>query len=431
MNICVIGVGYVGLVTGACFANLGNEVICVDKDRQRITGLNRGQIPFYEPGVQEIVHRNARAGRLSFSTNLKQSILRSEVIFIAVGTPSTKNGKADISAVIDVAQGIAKAMKTKTFKVIVNKSTVPVGMGDIVTKILLENGIKKESFAVVSNPEFLREGSAISDFMSPDRIVIGASDNRAFNVISELYRSLNAHMIFTSIKSAELIKYASNAFLATKISFINEIAGICERVGSDVVEVANAVGLDHRIGREFLNAGIGWGGSCFPKDILALMHLAREHGYEPQILDAIHEVNNYQIDAFVGKIEKQLRNLRGKKITVLGLAFKPETDDLRDAPSLKIIDRLIAKGARITAYDPVAEKTAKKVQKQLTFCNKVYEAIEGADAVVVATEWGEFRDLDLEKVKKLMKTPIIFDGRNIYDPKRMRELGFSYHGVGR
>ncbi|MFA4905618.1 MAG: UDP-glucose/GDP-mannose dehydrogenase family protein [Candidatus Margulisiibacteriota bacterium] len=431
MKLAVIGTGYVGLVTGACFANLGNEVICVDKDKPRVLGLNRGQVPFYEPGLQEIVHRNAQAGRLSFSTDLSRSAKSSEIIFIAVGTPSTEDGKADVSAVMAVAKGIAKAINPKSFKVIVNKSTVPVGMGDIVSKILLENGVRKENFAVVSNPEFLREGSAVSDFMNPDRIVIGASDNRAFNVIGELYRSLNAHMIFTSIKSAELIKYASNAFLATKISFINEIAGICERVGSDVEEVANAVGLDHRIGREFLNAGIGWGGSCFPKDILALMHLAREHGYDPQILDAIHEVNNYQVDAFVGKIEKQMKNLRGKKITVLGLAFKPETDDLRDAPSLKIIDRLISKGARITAYDPVAEKTAKKVEKQLTFCNKVYEAIEGAEAVVVATEWGEFRDLDLLKVKKLMKKPVIFDGRNIYDPKRMRELGFSYFGVGR
>jgi len=304
-------------------------------------------------------------------------------------------------------------------------------MGDIVTKILIENKVSDKYFSVVSNPEFLREGSAISDFLNPDRIVVGASNNRAFNIITELYRSLNAHIIFTSVKSAELIKYASNAFLATKISFINEIANICERVGSDVVEVANAVGMDKRIGNEFLNAGLGYGGSCLPKDVSALIHLARESGYDPQVLTSINEVNEYQIDSFIGKIVKNLKNVRGKNIAVLGLSFKPETDDLREAPSLKVIRSLIKKGARIKAYDPAAEKPARKLIPQVTFSPGIYEAIQGADAIVFITEWPEFRDIDLEKARKLVKKPYLFDGRNIYDAKRVREAGFKYFGVGR
>jgi len=324
-----------------------------------------------------------------------------------------------------------KKNKSGKFKVIVNKSTVPVGMGDIVTKILIENKISEKDFSVVSNPEFLREGSAISDFMNPDRIVVGASNNRAFNLITELYRPLNAHVIFTSVKSAELIKYASNAFLATKISFINEIANICERVGSDVLEVANAMGLDKRIGRQFLNAGIGYGGSCFPKDVLALMHLAREQGYDPQILSSVTEVNDFQSDAFVGKILKELKNLRGKRISVLGLSFKPDTDDLREAPSLKVINSLLKKGAQITVYDPAVSSNSKKELKELSFADGVYEAIDGADAIIVVTEWAEFKEIDFDRAKKLVKGRIIFDGRNIYDPKRVRESGFKYIGVGR
>lgn len=444
MKLAVVGTGYVGLVTGACFANLGNEVICIDKDKERLAVLNKGEVPFYEPALPEMVLKNHRAGRLNFSANLQDAIRAAEVIFIAVGTPPKADGQADISAVVEVAQGIAKALKDQKlarrspkggggskFKVIVNKSTVPVGMGDIVTKILIENGVPENRFAVVSNPEFLREGSAISDFMNPDRIVIGASHNRAFNVITELYRPLNAHIIFTSIKSAELIKYASNAFLATKISFINEIANICEKVGSDVSEVANAVGLDRRIGKEFLNAGLGYGGSCLPKDVSALIHLARESGYDPQILTSVNEINEYQIDAFIGKITKTLKNLRGKQIAILGLAFKPETDDLREAPSLKVINALLKKGARIKAYDPAAEKVARKLIPQVEFCQGVYEALSGSEAMVVVTEWPEFVELDLEKAKKLMKKPYLFDGRNIYNQKRAREIGFKYFGVGR
>jgi UDPglucose 6-dehydrogenase len=436
MKLCVIGTGYVGLVTGTCFANLGNEVICVDKDKKRVASLRKGVVPFYEPGLEDMVLRNTKAGRINFSVDLIRGIQKSEVIFIAVGTPSKETGEADVSAVIEVANGIAKALKagsksstaSKKYKVIVNKSTVPVGMGDIVSKILVEKGIPEKSFAVVSNPEFLREGSAISDFMHPERIVIGASNNRAFNVITELYRPLNAHIIFTSVKSAELIKYASNAFLATKISFINEIANICERVGSDVSEVAYAIGLDKRIGREFLDAGLGYGGSCLPKDVSALIHLARENGYDPQMLNSVNEVNQYQIDAFVGKIVKHLKKIRGKQITVLGLSFKPETDDLREAPSLNIIRSLQEKGARIKVYDPSLRG---KSIPGIELCGDVYSALKGSEAVVLATEWAEFRELDFERVKKLLKKPIVFDGRNIYDPKRMRELGFTYHGVGR
>ncbi|MFA4966613.1 MAG: UDP-glucose/GDP-mannose dehydrogenase family protein [Candidatus Margulisiibacteriota bacterium] len=432
MKLAVIGTGYVGLVTGACFANLGNEVTCVDKDKQRLGVLEKGEVPFYEPGLPEIAAKNHKAKRLLFTSDLNSAVKKAEVIFIAVGTPPKENGQADISAVIEVAKGIAKALKgNKKFKVIVNKSTVPVGMGDIVTKILKEMKIPESSFSVVSNPEFLREGSAISDFLNPDRIVIGASNNRAFNIITELYRSLNAHIIFTSVKSAELIKYASNAFLATKISFINEIANICERVGSDVKEVAYAMGMDKRIGREFLNAGLGYGGSCLPKDVSALIHVAREAGYDPQVLTSVNEINNYQIDSFIGKISKTLKNLRGKNIAVLGLAFKPETDDLREAPALKVINDLIRQGARIKAYDPAAEKSARKLIPQVTFSPGVYDAIEGADAIVLVTEWPEFMDLDLEKARKLVKKAYLFDGRNIYDPKRVREAGFKYIGVGR
>jgi UDPglucose 6-dehydrogenase len=432
MKLCVIGTGYVGLVTGACLANLGNEVICVDKDRERLAALKKGKVPFYEPGLPELVARNRPAGRISFASDLSATVKRSEVIFIAVGTPSKPNGEADVSAVCSVAQGIARALKgAKKFKVIVNKSTVPVGMGDIVTRILVRSNISEKYFSVVSNPEFLREGSAISDFLNPDRVVIGASDRRAFNVITELYRSLNAHLVFTSVKSAELIKYASNAFLATKISFINEIANICERVGSDVREVACAMGMDKRIGKDFLNAGLGYGGSCLPKDVSALIHLARESGYDPQILNSVNQVNQRQIDAFINKIARSLKRVRGKNITIVGLSFKPETDDLRDAPSLKVIRALLKMGARIKAYDPAAEKPAQRLLPQVSFCPGVYDAIQGADAIIFVTEWPEFRDLDLDKARKLVKGPHLFDGRNIYDPKRSREAGFKYIGVGR
>jgi UDPglucose 6-dehydrogenase len=436
MKICVIGTGYVGLVTGACLSGLGNEVICVDKDRSRVASLKNSVIPFYEPGLKEMVLKNQKAGRITFTGNIKDAITRSDVIFIAVGTPSRETGEADVSAVVEVAGQIAAILRSdgklsKKFKVIVNKSTVPVGMGDIVTKILLEKGVPNGNFAVVSNPEFLREGTAVSDFMSPDRIVIGAPNNKAFNIITELYRPLNAHILFTTVKSAELIKYASNSFLATKISFINEIANICEKVGSDVVEVANGMGIDKRIGREFLNAGIGYGGSCLPKDVSALIHLAKMNGYDPQILIAVNRTNDEQRKMMIEKIEKVLKPLKGRTIGVLGLSFKPETDDLRDAPSIEIIQELQKKGVKIKAYDPVAEVKARKLLKGVVFSGNAYDALKNTDAAVVTAEWGEFRELDMEKVKKTMKVPIIFDGRNMYNPKRMKELGFRYYGVGR
>lgn len=431
MKLCIIGTGYVGLVTGACFANLGNQVACIDKNDHRISSLKKGEIPFYEPGLPDLVAKNVKAGRLKFSEDLISGVKQAEVIFIAVGTPAKETGEADVSAVTTVANQIAKALRSKgthKFKIIVNKSTVPVGMGDIVTKILVENGISEKHFAVVSNPEFLREGSAISDFMNPERVVIGASNNRAFNTITELYRPLNAHLVFTCVKTAELIKYVSNAFLAMKISFINEIANICERVGADVAEVANAVGLDKRIGREFLNAGIGYGGSCLPKDVSALIHLACQNGYEPQLLNSVRDVNEYQGEAFVGKIIQSLKKVKGKQITVLGLSFKPETDDLREAPALNIVKVLKERGAKVKVYDPSYRKMSLDGAE---FCTDVYSSLEGSEAMILATEWAEFRELDFERVKLLLKKPIIFDGRNIYDPKRMKELGFIYHGVGR
>lgn len=434
MKICVIGTGYVGLVTGACLANLGNEVICVDKEKKRIISLQNGEAPFYEPGLEDLLIQNSQAKRLSFSYDLIEGVQRAEIILIAVGTPAKKSGEADISAVIEVANNISRALKAdkagqyRKFKIIVNKSTVPVGMGDIVTKILVKNGVSLKAFAVVSNPEFLREGSAIADFMRPERIVIGASTNRAFNVITELYRPLNAHIIFTSIKSAELIKYASNAFLATKISFVNEIANICERVGADVCEVAHAMGLDQRIGNRFLNAGIGYGGSCFPKDISALIHLAEENGYNPRILYSVIELNDFQIDAFIGKISRLMKRLRGKQVAVLGLSFKPGTDDLREAPSLQIIKRLLGNGVKINAYDPCLKD---KFISGVKMYGDAYAALEGSDAMILLTEWAEFQGLDFKRIKKLLKQPIIFDGRNMYDPKKMKEMGFVYQGVGR
>ncbi|MCX5749211.1 MAG: UDP-glucose/GDP-mannose dehydrogenase family protein [Candidatus Saganbacteria bacterium] len=440
MRICVIGVGYVGLVTAACLADLGNEVVCVDSNKKKISALKKGRVPFYEPGLKELVVHNLKNKRLAFTGDLTLTVNKAEIIFIAVGTPPKATGEADVTAVIQVTKGIARAIKSKGIKVrksslgyklIVNKSTVPVGMGDLVTETLLKYGIPKKSFAVVSNPEFLREGSALSDFRSPDRLVIGASNNKAFNLITDLYRPLNAHIIFTSIKNAELIKYASNAFLATKISFINEMANICERLGADIIEVAFGMGLDKRIGRGFLNAGVGFGGSCFPKDISALIHLAKSHGYEPVILKSTNEFNRSQREAFVSKVEKKLKGLKNKTIGVLGLSFKPQTDDLRDAPSLDIIAGLRGKGAKVKVYDPIAMNAAKNILREVTFCKNAYQAAEGSHALLIITEWDEFKELDLSRIKTSMKMPVLIDGRNIYDPRRMREMGFQYTGTGR
>ncbi|MFC1559492.1 UDP-glucose dehydrogenase family protein [Candidatus Margulisiibacteriota bacterium] len=437
MKICIIGTGYVGLATGACLASMDNEVTCVDKNKQIVKSLKKAEIHFYEPGLKDVVEENIEEKRLKFTDDLESAVIDSEVIFITVGTPPKKSGEADISAVVSVAKSIAKAIKKSGkivgdgYKVVVNKSTVPIGMGDIVDGIMLEEGVDRNRFSVASNPEFLKEGSAVYDFLNPDRIVIGASDNKAYNKLAELYRPLNAHIVFTSLRSAEFIKYASNAFLATKVSFINEIAKLCEEVGSDVTEVGQGMGLDKRIGRDYLRAGLGYGGSCLPKDVSALIHLAKKYKIAPHLLQAVQEVNKNQRKLMVKKVSSVFKSLKGKKICVLGLSFKPETDDLREAPSLDIINDLQKLGAKISAYDPVAEGKAKEQLIGVAFCNDIYESIEGVDALIVAAEWNEFKNLDLKKVKLKMKTPIIFDGRNMYDPKKLKALGFRYCGIGR
>ncbi len=423
----MLGSGYVGLVTGACLANMGNHVICTDKDAVKIGKLTAGDVPFYEPGLQEIIKFNLKNGRLSFTGDLKKAIELSDIIFVAVGTPSKKDGAAQIAHVVSAAKDIAVAIK-KGYKIIVNKSTVPVGMGDIVTKILKKNGISRDKFSVVSNPEFLSEGTAVSDFMSPDRIVIGASDNRAFNTITELYRPLNAHIIFTDIKTAETIKYVSNSFLATKVSFINEIANICEQIGVDVTTVASAVGLDRRIGRKFLNAGVGYGGSCLPKDVLALIDVSQKAGYVPRLLKAVDEINGKQIDLFLEKIKKSFPKPSGKKIAVMGVSFKPGTDDTRSAPSVRLIKKLLSLGFSVQVFDPAVKNSP---VRGAVVCKDIYSALKGCDAAAFVTEWPQFKQLNFELVKKTMKKPVIFDGRNIFDPKIMKESGFKYFGVGR
>jgi len=423
----VLGSGYVGLVTGACLANMGNNVICADKDASKIEKLSSGDVPFYEPGLQEMTKFNLKNGRLSFTSDLKKAIELSDIIFVAVGTPSKKDGAVQIAHVVSAAKDIASAIK-KAYKIIVNKSTVPVGMGDIVTKILKKSGISRDKFSVVSNPEFLSEGTAVSDFMSPDRIVVGASDNRAFNTITELYRPLNAHMIFTDIKTAEMIKYVSNSFLATKISFINEIANICEKIGVDVTTVASAAGLDQRIGKKFLNAGVGYGGSCLPKDVLALIDVSQKAGYVPRLLKAVDEINGKQIDLFLEKIKEAFRKPSGKKIAVLGISFKPGTDDTRSAPSVRLIKKLLSFGFSVQVFDPAVKNSP---VPGAVVCKDVYSALKGCDAAAFVTEWPQFKQLNFELVKKTMKKPVIFDGRNIFNPSIVKESGFKYFGVGR
>jgi len=436
MKLAIIGSGYVGLVTGACLAQLGNEVICVDKEKKRLATLAKGEIPFYEPGLSELVTKGVKDGKLSFSGSVKQAALVSEVVFICVGTPPKEDGEADISGIFEVAREIAAALKGKrpagnAPKIIVNKSTVPVGTGDQVAGILQRAGVSRKLFSIVSNPEFLRQGVAVKTFMNPDRVVIGASSDQAFDALTEIYRPLNAHVICTSLRSAELIKYTANAFLAAKISFANEIANICELLGSDVTEVTQAVGLDKRIGRDFLNAGLGYGGSCLPKDISALIHIARQQGYDPELLSAVNELNKRQISRFFEKIDRTLNGVNGKVITLLGLSFKPDTDDLRDAPSLKLLDLLVDNGARIRLYDPTVAKGKISRLKDVRHCQDVYKALEGSEAMVVVTEWQAFRELDLARARRAMKKNYIFDGRNIFDPRIAAAKGFRYFGVGR
>ena len=427
----MIGAGYVGLVTAACLADLGNDVICIDIDKDKISKLNRGMVPIYEPGLEDLLKRNRKEKRIAFSTNLKEAVGKSEIIFIAVGTPPKENGEADLTHIEAVAEDIARYMTS--YHLVVEKSTTPVETGKWIKRILEANARKGVRFDVASNPEFLREGSAIEDFMHPDRIIIGVESKKAKDMFLELYRPLGAEIIVTNINSAEMIKHASNSFLATKISFINAVANVCEKSGADIEEVARGMGFDKRIGRAFLNAGIGFGGFCFPKDIEAFIHISEKVGYDFELLKAVKRVNEKQKLLLIGKIERALWNIKGKSIAVLGLAFKPNTDDMRFAPSIEIIEKLISEGAGIRAYDPQAMDKAKCLPEleKVKFCKGSYDAVKGADCAVIVTEWNEFKELDLKKVKKLLKQPVIIDGRNIYDPKKMKELGFKYNCIGR
>ncbi|MFC1463942.1 MAG: UDP-glucose dehydrogenase family protein [Candidatus Brachytrichaceae bacterium NZ_4S206] len=439
-NIAVIGVGYVGLVTGTCFADLGNRVTCVDVNEERIANLKQGILPIYEPGLEEMVRRNMAAGRLSFTTSYAEALNcpegPAELVFIAVNTPAGVDGEAELRYVRAAAETIAQTMDHPL--IIVNKSTVPVGTGDWVADIVKNKQPKPIPFSVVSNPEFLREGSAISDFMNPDRIVLGSLDEEAAQKVAQLYLPLRGPIMITDLRTAEMIKYASNAFLATKISFINEIANICEALGADVKEVAAGMGYDKRIGRAFLDAGLGYGGSCFPKDVKALAHMANVQGKHPQLLEAVMQINAdarrsivAKVRALVGNNGMHLNRLEGKTIGVLGLAFKANTDDIRESQPIDIIRMIQADGGMVKAYDPVAMPNAAKVLQNVKLCEDAYEVAEGSDALILATEWNEFKNLDLVRIKRLMKQPVIVDGRNLYDPPMMRSLGFIYRGVGR
>jgi UDPglucose 6-dehydrogenase len=432
MHIAVIGTGYVGLVTGACFAEFGVDVICVDVDAEKVDKLNQGIIPIYEPGLDKIVEKNVAAGRLHFTTDLKMAVGRSLVIFLAVGTPPRDDGAPDMSYYQQAAKDVANAING--YKVLVTKSTVPVGTGKWLRDFVAANLKIETNFGVASNPEFLREGAAIEDFMRPDRVVIGSNEERAVEVMKDLYRPLyliETPVVITSLEAAELIKYAANAFLATKITFINEIANLCDAIGCDVHDVARGIGMDNRIGRKFLHPGPGYGGSCFPKDTRALTTVADKFGVETRIVDAVIEANERQRDAMIPKIEKLVGNLSGKTIAVLGLSFKPETDDMRESPAIDIIAGLTALGAKVKAYDPVAMSEAHPLLPDIDYAVDEYDAINGADALVIITEWNQFRALDMEKVKGLLRTPKIADLRNIYEPDDMREMGFEYIGVGR
>ena len=430
MNICVVGSGYVGLVTGAVFADLGNEVICVDNVAEKIVALQEGRMPIYEPGLEEMVTRNVADGRLAFSTDLAGAIRRAVIVFITVGTPSKDGGQTDLAAVEEVAKEIGRAMERYT--VVVNKSTVPVGTGELVREVIERHQSAPVPFDVVSNPEFLREGSAIEDTLRPDRIVIGAPTQQVAMTLLALYAPLERPMIITDVPSAEMIKYASNAFLATKISFINAIANICELAGADVTQVMKGMGLDPRIGSAFLQAGLGYGGSCFPKDTDSLVHTAADLGFDFALLRAVVEVNRERAGHFVQAIEKVLAPLDDRVVAVLGLAFKPNTDDIREAKSIEVIERLCERGATVRAYDPVAAANARKVLPgPVVYCDSPYAAAEGADGLALVTEWNEFKFLNLERLRSALRRPVVFDGRNLWEPERMRRLGFEYHSIGR
>ncbi len=433
MNISIIGTGYVGLVTGACLADLGNNVICADNDSRKISRLKKLEMPIYEPGLDDIVRRNVREKRLVFTSDIKTAVKKSTIIFIAVGTPSLENGEADLTGVENVAKVIARELDG--YKLIVEKSTVPVETGFWVEHTIRVNLPKakkaKISFDVASNPEFLREGQAINDFMNPDRVVIGVESPEAKKLLLELYKPLKTNIVVTDIKSAEIIKHASNSFLATKISFINAISQICEKVGADVVKVADGMGMDRRIGRSFLDAGIGYGGSCFPKDLDAFITIAAKNGYDFELLKAVREINEEQRKDIVRKIKDALWILKDKQIAVLGLSFKPNTDDLRNAPAIDIITRLHSEGAKLRAFDPHCMEKAKELLPYVKFCASAYEAAKNSDCLVITTEWNEFKELDFSRIKKLMRQPVVADGRNIYEPRLMRKLGYRYIGLGR
>jgi len=430
MKLAIIGTGYVGLTTGTCLANLGNDIICVDVDESKIEKLKKGIVPFFEPGLQEMTANNLKSGRLEFTTNYADAIPKSEVIFICVGTPQEEDGSVNLKYVFSAVESIAKHMNS--YKVIVNKSTVPVGTADKVRELIRKN--TPHDFGIVSNPEFLREGSAIKDFMNPDRIIIGVNNKREEEIMTNIYRGLERigqPIVVTDVKSSELIKYAANCMLATRISFMNMLANLCYEVGADIKQVAKGIGLDDRIGPRFLQAGIGYGGSCFPKDVKGLMQTLEEHGCDNSLVKAVDNINYFQTKKFAERIELVLGSLKGRKIAVCGLSFKPKTDDIRESSSIKLIKMLKEKGAEINAYDPVAIENSKKELPDINYCTSAYDALDGSDCLVLATEWDEFRYLDKNKVKNLLRQPIIFDGRNIYDPQEIKEAGFIYVGIGR
>jgi len=433
-RICMIGTGYVGLVTGSCLADFGNTVICVDIDEDRIKRLNFGEIPIYEPGLKDVVHRNVKSERIRFTTDIAESIAESDVVFIAVGTPSLPDGGSDLSYVFSAAKSIAGHLDGYT--VIVQKSTSPVGTARKIGETIAENAPAGAEFDVVSNPEFLREGSAIEDFMRPNRVVIGAETDRAREMMRKVYGPLyllETPIVTTTLETAEMIKYASNSFLATKISFINEIAGICEAVGANIDDVAKGMGLDGRIGRKFLHAGVGYGGSCLPKDVSSLIHVAGQHNFDAKLVRAAHEINEGLVDRALAKLEKHIGGFKGKRVGLFGLAFKPNTDDLREAPSLKIVDALIGAGASVKAFDPIAMDNFKGTQhgEEIEYCKNAYDAAEECDGVMLVTEWNEFRELDFARLKRLMSGDAFIDCRNVYKPERLEGTGLIYDSFGR
>jgi UDPglucose 6-dehydrogenase len=431
LNIAVIGTGYVGLVAGACFAESGSDVVCVDKNAAKIRMLNAGRIPIYEPGLEEIVRRNRQEGRLTFTTNLAQAVRDSAVIFIAVGTPQGEDGSADLTHVLGVARDLARAMNG--YKVIVDKSTVPVGTSEKVRAVV--EAETDHPFSVVSNPKFLKQGAAIEDFMKPDRVVIGAEDQQAIDLMLELYSPFTrtgAPIMVMDCASAELAKYAANAMLATRISFMNEVATVCELVGADVDQVRKAIGSDRRIGTSFLFPGCGYGGSCFPKDVQAMMRFAADRKYNFRILSAVEDVNAHQKTRLFTKMRKHFGSMKGRKVGVWGLAFKPKTDDMREAPAIPLIEALLSSGAAVHAYDPEAAKVAKGIfGDRITYAKSNYDAIKGADGLAIVTEWNEFRRPDFDRMKSLMRTAVVFDGRNLFTPEQMKQHGFTYYSVGR